>query len=113
MGKARVKSIRKKAKNSKYSISKKKVTSSVKKGAKHLSIFQQHIRKNMATALLAGFAFIMALVWRDAIQQIVNDFLAYFSITGSTAQYKVIVAVLTTLICTVGIVYFSRWGEKK
>jgi len=113
VSKTRVKSIRKKSKKSKYSISKKTVTSSVKKGAKHLSTFQQQVRKNMATALLAGFAFIMALVWRDAIHQIVNDILAYFNIIGGTAMYKVIVAALTTLICSIGIVYFSRWGEKK
>jgi len=108
--KARVKKKKKKAKKP---TPLKKVTCRVIKGAEQIYSFQHHVRKNTATAILAGFAFIMALVWRDAIQQVVNDILEYFKITGGTAQYKIIVAVLTTLICSVGIVYFSRWSEKK
>lgn len=111
MVKARVKSIRKKAK--KKSDKLKRVTTHVRKGTEHLSAFQQHVRKNMATAVLAALAFVMALVWRDAIQEIVKDIMAYLDITGTVSKYKFIAALLTTLICTVGIMYFSRWSEKK
>jgi hypothetical protein len=92
---------------------KKKVTKHVRKGVKQVSALQSDVRKNTATALLAALAFVMALVWRDAIQEIVNDILAYFDIVGTTAKYKVIAALITSVICSIGIIYFSRWGEKK
>ena len=89
------------------------VKTGVKKSVEKVTAFKQHMRKNVATAILAAFAFIMALVWRDAIQEIVKDILAYMDITGTTSKYKIIAALLTTAICTMGIVYFSRWSEKK
>ena len=111
MVKARVKSIRKKPKKKSDNI--RRVTTRVRKGAEHLSAFQQHVRKNMATAVLAAFAFITALIWRDAIQEIIKDIMSYLNITGTASKYKIIAALLTTLICSLGIMYFSKCSEKK
>ena len=78
-----------------------------------VAAFEQKVKKNMATALLAAFAFVMALVWRDAIQSFIADLLSYFNITEVSSKYNLITALLTTIICVLGIIYFSKWSEKK
>ena len=78
-----------------------------------LSTFEKQVKKNTATAILAAFAFIIALVWRDAIQSVVNDILSYLNVTGTTSKYHILVAFLTTIICVLGIMYFPKWSEGK
>jgi len=75
--------------------------------------FQSDIRKNMATAISAGFAFVIALVWRDAIQAGIDKFLERLGITGSGYIYKIIVAVLVTIICVFGLKVLARWSEQE
>ena len=74
---------------------------------------QHEIRKNIATAILAAFAFIIALVWRDAIQSGVNKLTEYLKISSTGYVYNIITALVVTIICVLGIMFFSKWGEKK
>ena len=93
------------------------VSERIKKPGKILSSkarrFQNDIRKHMATAIAAGFAFVIALVWRDAIQAGIDKLLENFGITGSGYIYKIIVAVLVTVICVVGIKIIAGWSEQE
>ncbi len=75
--------------------------------------FQNDIRKHMATAIAAGFAFVMALVWRDAIQAGIDRILDKLGIEGSGYIYKIIVAVFVTVVCVVGLRFVARWSEKE
>jgi len=84
----------------------KKITAKAKR-------FQQDIRKNMATAIAAGFAFVIALVWRDAIQAGIDDFLNKLGIEGTGYIYKVIVALLVTIICVIGLKFIASWSEQE
>ncbi|MBR9679356.1 MAG: hypothetical protein GON13_03755, partial [Nanoarchaeota archaeon] len=70
------------------------------------------VRKNIGTAIVAAFAFVIALVWRDAIIGIVNSIIQALKLTGSGLFVQLLTALLTTLICVVGILYFSSWSEK-
>lgn len=80
---------------------------------KRLSEFRGNVRKNMGLAIVGAFALVIGLSWNEAIQEIVKDILAHFDITGAAAQYKTIAAVLSTIICVAGIMYFSRWSEEQ
>ncbi len=75
--------------------------------------FQNDIRKHMATAIAAGFAFVMALVWRDAIQAGIDKILEKFGITGSGYIYKIILAVFVTLVCVIGLKFVAGWSEQE
>ena len=75
--------------------------------------FKKEAKKNIITAVMAAFGFLIALVWRDAIKESVNDIIKLFSIEGSGAIILYITATLTTIICVIGIIIFSRWSEKK
>ena len=71
------------------------------------------IRKNIATAILAAFAFIIALVWRDAIQDGVNALVVHLNIPQEGYIFTIAAAVLATIVCVIGILIVSRWAEKK
>ncbi|MFH1642502.1 MAG: DUF5654 family protein [Nanoarchaeota archaeon] len=74
---------------------------------------QKDIRNKSATAILAAFAFVIALVWKDAIKAIVDEVISRVGIEGTGYIYSVISALLVTIICVFGIMFFSRWGEQK
>ena len=94
-----------------------KIKKNISKGISNVSQtytkVQHEIRKNIATAILAAFAFIIALVWRDAIQSGVNKLTEYLKISSTGYVYNIITALVVTIICVLGIMFFSKWGEKK
>lgn len=71
------------------------------------------VRKNIATAILAAFAFVIALVWRDAIQQGVDRIVKKLNIPQEGYFFTIIAAIIVTFVCVVGILLFSKWAEKK
>ena len=91
----------------------KKIKETALKLEEKVKKIEKEVRKNIATAILAAFAFIIALVWRDAIQGIVNEIVARIGLDGTGYIYTIIIASIVTLICVLGIMFFSRWGEKK
>lgn len=74
---------------------------------------KQEIRKNISNAILAAFGFMIALVWRDVVKGGVERLITYSNLNGDGYMFTLITAVVTTLICVIGIIYFSRWSEKK
>lgn len=74
--------------------------------------FQKEVRKNVAGAVLAAFGFIIALVWRDAIQENIHKLVGILGLTESMYLYKLIIAFLVTVICVAGILFLSKWSEK-
>ncbi|MBU4246450.1 MAG: DUF5654 family protein [Nanoarchaeota archaeon] len=73
---------------------------------------RKEVRKNIGSAIVAAFAFIIALVWRDVITEAVDKLIIDFGLVGDTYNIRLIAAFLTTIICVVGILYFSKWSEK-
>ncbi len=74
---------------------------------------KRDVRKNIATAVLAAFGFMIALVWRDVVKEGVEKLIEYSKLNGDGYVFTILTALVTTLICVVGIIYFSRWSEKK
>ncbi len=70
---------------------------------KVLTKLQKEVRKNMILAISAAFAFLIALVWRDAISEGVDKALDLFNLTNEGFLYKLISALIVTLICVIGI----------
>jgi hypothetical protein len=79
----------------------------------HLSKFQIEVRKHMGTAISAAFALVIALVWKDAIQAFVDTLLKKFNITENLHLYKLVVAIVVTIVCAAGIWIVSKWSEQK
>jgi hypothetical protein len=70
------------------------------------------VKLNIATAIAAAFGFVIALIWRDIIVGLLN--LAQLNVQAFTdvqgAAIGIVVAVIVTLVCVIGILYISKWG---
>lgn len=87
----------------------KKVTLQTKKKAADL---HREIKKHILAGLTAGFAFVIALFWRDAIQSFIDDFLSTLDLSVETYVYKIGAAVLVTILAAVGIMIAARFTAK-
>ena len=92
---------------------KKHIVKAKEKSKRAAKRFQSDFKKHVVTAITAAFAFLIALVWRDAIQEGVNKIMTTLGITGTAYIYKIYVAIAITVICVVALILFSRWGAKK
>lgn len=77
----------------------------IKKAASKL---KSEVKKNILAAILAAFGFIIALVWRDAIQAALNEIVARVGIEGTGYVYQITMAALITIICVIGILFLSK-----
>ena len=80
----------------------------IEREAIHLA---KKVRKNIAIAISAAFAFVIALVWRDAIQEGVNRIVTDY-VPAAGFMFHIISAVFVTIICVTAIIIFSKWSEK-
>ena len=71
------------------------------------------MRKNIAIAISAAFAFILALYWKDLITEGVNKVLDSLNLSGNSFYFRVFVALIVTLICVFGIIIITKWGQIK
>ena len=71
------------------------------------------IRKNITTAVMAAFGIMIALVWRDVVNEAINETVKMLSIPQGGFTFQIVSAFIVTVVCIVGIAYFSRWSEKK
>lgn len=71
------------------------------------------VRKNIAVAISAAFALVIALAWNDAIKEGVNKIVEKLGIPHIGYLFSIITAVAVTVICIIGILLFSKWAEKK
>jgi len=84
--------------------------SKLKETAKEL---QRETRTRIITAITAGFAFVMALTWNDAIKGLVQTLIQSIGIDGTGYIYQIIAALITSFIAIIAIIILSKWSEKK
>lgn len=73
------------------------------KAKEHAKRFNREFKKEMNTAIMAAFGFLIALVWKDVITGFVNKLSE-----KSPFQGVLVSALIVTVICVLGIMLFSR-----
>jgi len=71
------------------------------------------VKKTIAVAIAGAFGFIIALLWKDVVIGIMK--LAGLWTEGgydswTAAGIGIVVTVIITIICIIGIVIISKWG---
>lgn len=71
------------------------------------------IKKTIAVAVAGAFGFIIALLWKDVVIGLMK--LAGLWTEGGykdwgAAAVGIVVVVVITIICVLGIIFISRWG---
>ena len=77
------------------------------------NLFKKEVRKNVIKAILAAFAFIIAFSWRDAIKEGVNELVLRSGVEGTGYVYQIIMTSIVTVVCVIGIMFFSRFKAKE
>lgn len=78
---------------------------------RRITTFGRRVRKDTGLAIVGAFALVIALTWNEVINATVRDLLRYLDVTGNTSHFRVLAALITTIICVAGIIYFSKWSE--
>ena len=81
--------------------------------AKPAKQFVKAVRKNIGVAIMGAFALVIALVWNETIKEGVEKLMNALGIHPETYIFKIVAAIMVTVICVIGILIFSRWAEKK
>ena len=71
---------------------------------------KREARKHIITAISGAFAFLIALAWRDAISAWINNVIESFHL--SEGWYRLLGALIVTIIGVFGIIIASKFEEK-
>ncbi len=75
--------------------------------------FHNEFKRQIVTGITAGFAFLIALSWREPISEAVNLLIERFGVNPAAGMiYKFVSAILVTLLATIGLVFLSKWSVK-
>jgi len=73
------------------------------KAREEVGKFKKEFKKEINTAILAAFGFLIALVWKDVITSVVDDITKEAHVSSALVS-----ALIVTAICVVGIMISSR-----
>jgi len=90
----------------------KELTQKAKEQTNKANEFKKDVKSRMGLAIAAAFALVIGLSWNEFIKEGVTRLITYLGVTGQELWLKLLVAVLTTILCVIGIKYFSKWGEQ-
>jgi hypothetical protein len=80
-------------------------------------VTMKEIKTTVAIAIGGAFGFVIALIWRDIIIGLLNmaDLNVQKFNDPTSAAIAIVVAIVITIVCVLGIIYISKWGgvEKK
>jgi len=86
----------------------KKAVISVKETSQKI---KKQTKKTIGASLAAAFGLTAALIWRDAVDEVIKKVTEILSLREETYILKLITALIITTVCVIFIVYFSKWSE--
>ena len=83
----------------------------MKRAVKHLNGVSKEVKNRTFMAISAGFGLVIALAWNDAIRSSVDKILEALNVQTTTYIYKIIAAVIVTIIAVIGLMILSKKVE--
>ncbi|HLA23065.1 MAG TPA: DUF5654 family protein [Candidatus Nanoarchaeia archaeon] len=80
---------------------------------KSIKVFEQEVKKQVITAVVAAFGFLLALVWRDTIVNYTTHIVDFFRFPASESFGILYSTLITTFVAVIGIVLVSKFSPKK
>lgn len=91
-----------------------KYISKAKEKAKEKTLrFRKEFRKQATIAIIAAFGFLIALSWRDFISDTVNKIVSSLGVSDQLYLYKLLSAIIVTLLAILGIMIASKLKVEK
>ena len=74
---------------------------------------EMELKNDISVPIIASFGFIIALVWRDAIKGVVDEFLIRMGLMDKAYVYNFMSAIIVTIIVIVIMLLVIRFSKKK
>ena len=74
---------------------------------------KQEARNHTVTAISAAFAFVIALVWRDAIRKALDAIVLKLKLPETAYIHEFVIAGILTVVCVIGILVVSKFSIKE
>ena len=71
--------------------------------------FKLEFRKQIATGIVAAFAFLIALSWREPIKNSVDSLIIRMGLSGQQIYLEYLSAFMITAIAVLVLIIISRW----
>ena len=78
-----------------------------------LELIKEELRNDVSGPVIASFGFIIALIWRDAINSTITEFLKRSGILRDAYIYQIFSAIIITVVVIVIMVLVTRISRKK
>jgi len=78
-----------------------------------LNAIREEVRNDVVGPVVASFGFIIALIWRDAIQSAIGEFLQRAGLIEREYIYQFVSAVIVTVVVIVIMVVVTKLGRKR
>lgn len=75
--------------------------------------FGSEFKKQTATAIIAAFGFIIALVWRDLIVKFIQENINPSLLESYPYLAELFTAIIITFIAAIGIALVTRWQKRE
>jgi hypothetical protein len=75
---------------------------------RRIKAFYKEFRKHTVVAILAAFAFLIALAWRDFFSEFINYLIENSKLSGEAYIFQLVSAILITIIAVLGIMVISK-----
>ena len=83
-----------------------------RRSLKTTKVVASQFRYHAATAIIAAFSFLIALVWKDFIVAIVEDLTKTLIFDAYPYLATLITAIIVTIVAIIGLTLVSRWAKK-
>lgn len=71
--------------------------------------FKDEFRNQIIIAVIAAFGFLIALAWREPIQEALNYLLVSLGLRGTGLYIKFLSALIITVVAAIVLIVLSRW----
>jgi len=76
-------------------------------------VFKKEFKNQVVVAVSAALGFLIALFWRDLIQDLVNKMIAGLGLTGKAIYLEFLSALVVTLVAVLILMWLSKWSVEK
>jgi len=83
------------------------------KAREELIAIKEEVRNDVSGPVVASFGFIIALVWRDAIQSAFGEYLLKAGLTENLYIYQFISAIIVTIAVIIIMVTITKISRKR
>jgi len=74
--------------------------------------FKSEFKKQIATGIVAAFAFLIALSWREPIKKSVDALIIKMNLSGQQIYLEYLSAFMITAIAVLVLIIVSRWKSE-